>query len=715
MSSARIVSQKPTFLAELTLLPSKDVAQVVEKIHRLALDPKPDGKIRKALSAKKYEGVCRLRCGDWRLLYTYDDSYVSLLSIRRRDDQTYDDDGVEAEHLGGLDADLPEPAPPPTFEAMVAPPPREPKRTLLPQSITVEILQALRIPEGFHPALLGLTTQEELFGADAVPEDVRLRVDEALFSRPLDEILAQPNLVAQSADDLLRYREGELLGFLLRLDPEQERLVSWAVTGKGATLVKGGPGTGKSTVAIYRCRSILDTLPAEPAPRILFTTYTNALVAFTRQLLQQLLGERASQVDVRTADSVAREIVDTREPVLGIADHSQQVALVREAIETATYPGNEMQISVAKSTIARLGGKYVSEEIDTILEGRGLTLEGYLAARRPGRRFPLHPLQRSALWAVYEQYKVLREAKKLQTWGGLRRRAADTVSTGSIQEKDRYDAIVVDEAQDLSVSTLQMLAGLCRRSNGLFVTADADQSIYGSGFAWTEVHENLRFQGRTATLRRNYRSTAEIDRAARSYLSSSALDEPETGDEALPEILYSHSGGPLPAVRVVASLSDEAALVSRFLQGACRELRLPRGACAVLVPSETAGKALAAALTERGTPAEFMKGKDLNLRSGQVLVLPLKSAKGLEFPVVTLAGFGAGKWPILPRGVAPEVLDESIAVERRILFVAMTRAMRALLLVVPASELYMHGDLFSNRIPKNPLFVGFSPGLWNLA
>jgi len=51
-------------------------------------------------------------------------------------------------------------------------------------------------------------------------------------------------------DDLLRFREGELLGFLLRLNTEQEKFVTWAVKGKGATLLKGGPGTGKSTVAL---------------------------------------------------------------------------------------------------------------------------------------------------------------------------------------------------------------------------------------------------------------------------------------------------------------------------------------------------------------------------------------------------------------------------------------------------------------------------------
>ena len=84
-----------------------------------------------------------------------------------------------------------------------------------------------------------------------------------------------------------------MLGFLLRLSPEQERFVSWAIRATGPTQVKGGPGTGKSTVALYRVRSLIEKLRkmGQPAPSILFTTYTNALKKFSEQLLEQLLGE----------------------------------------------------------------------------------------------------------------------------------------------------------------------------------------------------------------------------------------------------------------------------------------------------------------------------------------------------------------------------------------------------------------------------------------
>ena len=83
-----------------------------------------------------------------------------------------------------------------------------------------------------------------------------------------------------------------------------------------------------------------------------------------------------------------------------------------------------------------------------------------------------------------------------------------------------------------------------------------------------------------------------------------------------------------------------------------------------------------------------------------VKVLPLKSAKGLEFPVVAVAGLGA-PYPFVPSGANQRQREKRLLLERRTLYVAMTRAMRALLVV--ASE--------SNR---SSLLEGFDRQLWNV-
>ena len=78
-----------------------------------------------------------------------------------------------------------------------------------------------------------------------------------------------------------------------------------------------------------------------------------------------------------------------------------------------------------------------------------------------------------------------------------------------------------------------------------------------------------------------------------------------------------------------------------------------------------------------------MEGRDLDLSQKGVKVLTLNSAKGLEFPIVALAGFSGSRYDYFSLAVFNEEQDEEMAQSRRIVFVGMTRAMRALLVTVP--------------------------------
>ena len=253
---------------------------------------------------------------------------------------------------------------------------------------------------------------------------------------------------------------------------------------------------------------------------------------------------------------------------------------------------------------------------------------------------------------------------------------------------------MIDEAQDLDPSMLRLLIKLCKDPSRLFITADANQSIYGSGFNWSDVHESLKFQGRTSVLRANYRSTREIGEAAQSYLATGILDTEPI------ERMYMNNG-PLPAVRSVHNSSEETFLLMRFLRQAARDLRLGIGSCAVLCPTNEAGKTIAADLTKGGLEATFMEGRNLDLSQKGVKVLTLNSAKGLEFPIVALAGFSGSRYDHFSLAVFDEEQEEDIARSRRIIFVGMTRAMRALLVIVPART-------------SSPLLTGFDPTYWNV-
>lgn len=677
----------------LRALPGKEEHRILEKLKILELDPSPDGKAKKKLTHVG-ENLYRLRCGDFRIIYTYRDPYVSLLKLERRAEDTYDDE-VEATHLGGYAPTIAIP------EAVVEVRQSdllahlETETHALAEPITRELLDNLRVPAQYHQCLLAIQTEEEFTNCIDVPQAYLTQVLDCIYPPSISQLMEQPVFIVEDLDDLLRYKEGELLGFLLKLSPEQERFVSWAMRATGPTQLKGGPGTGKSTVALYRVRLLIEKLRAQgvAAPRILFTTYTNALIHFSEQLLQQLLGEDARFVEVQTADKIMSDILK-RAGVPRKTPNEQNRNLLQtifqRVVKRTQFEGSLLQQQAQGQAIERLGLPYVHEEIHQVLIARQIaTFEDYLIARRPGRKVRLNELQKKAVWCVYNAYVQQLKKVGVETWEQARIRAEAIVA----HEVDyaNYDAVVVDEAQDLDPAILRLLLALCKSPSRFFITADANQSIYGSGFNWSDVHESLKFQGRTSVLRTVYRSTYEIGQATQSYLSTGVLDDEQV------EYKYMHNG-PLPVVREVIGDEEEVQLLMQFMHSAGRELRFSLGSCAVLCPTNDNGRALAANLKRGGIEATFMESKNLDLSWRGVKVLTLNSAKGLEFPIVTLAGFSGSRYALATPKTEKE---EALARMRRTLFVGMTRAMRALLVIVPAGT-------------ASPLLTGFDARYWHI-
>ncbi|MFN8661009.1 MAG: UvrD-helicase domain-containing protein [Thermomicrobiales bacterium] len=180
-------------------------------------------------------------------------------------------------------------------------------------------------------------------------------------------------------------------------------------------------------------------------------------------------------------------------------------------------------------------------------------------------------------------------AKSEVTFPQLRRRVAKTGTRVWAREDD---AVVIDEAQDLQPTTLRMLVSLCESKDRLFLTADPNQSTYGSGFRWVSVHEDLQFRGRTGVLRTNYRSTHQIMAAAGSFLRGAEL---EISDESL----SFPRNGRRPRVHYFATRDEQRAELAGFIHNASAALRLGKSGCAVLVPSESTGVDVALQLRKR--------------------------------------------------------------------------------------------------------------------
>ena len=275
---------------------------------------------------------------------------------------------------------------------------------------------------------------------------------------------------------------------------------------------------------------------------------------------------------------------------------------------------------------------WLLEEFEWIIEGRGLTcLAEYQAAARPGRGLPLNERARAAVWDLYEAFSK----GTGERYPALRREALQLLAEDA--QAVRYDYVVVDEAQDLSPVSLALMAEVCKTAEGLFFAADNKQSLYSRNYTWSSAHPRLQFRGRTALLSRNYRSTREIDRAAFSVLVAGE-DEELVASNSVHE-------GPLPLLVRDIAADKQAEWIARFVRQMAHHLHLKASAAAVLVPVAVAGETLATELQAQGLPARFFRGRDLDLKADVVRVLTLHAAKGLEFPIVIVAGLESSNCP----------------------------------------------------------------------
>ncbi len=673
--TTREINIKPSCMSEIHGIPASQTAQLWEKINYLVDNPLPEGKLKKKL--KGTSNIYRLRVGDYRVFYTFGDTWVRLLGIRKRDERTYSDklttivpDAPAAPRDNAdddLDVLLAADQQPRAFQFDP-----QPKVTALPRPITPDWLKELKVPAAYFPILCSCTSEESLLGA-AIPSEVTERVIDNLFPRPLTEVVQQPDLVVQNTADLVRYKDGNLIAFLLKLDDDQKRLTEWAL--KGPTMVKGGAGTGKSTVALYRVKALLERAESTGSETVLFATYTRALISASRQLLQQLLSpEQFDRVRVATCDEIALEVARKYVNVSNL-ESSDSVHQVLRTVRQDFLPTGPSGFDrrVRKRSLDVFSDRYLLEEFDWIIDGRELkSLDEYQDAARPGRGCAFRPSMREAVWELHQAFMSELKKRGITRFSDIRSCAVNALRSGRFQ--GRYDYVIVDEVQDLTPTALNLMAELSRTAEGLFFASDNKQSLYSRNYTWLSVHPRLQFKGRTAILNRNYRSTGEIDRAAFDLL------EPEEG-ESLERTVSVHSG-PLPVLVNGTPIEDEPDWAARFIRQMSRHLRMKVSSSAVLVPNQDIGERFADSLTRAGVPAKFFSGRELDLNAEQVKVITLHSAKGLEFPIVVVCGFETGSYPINAEFADPNLFSERMRNERRLLYVGLSRAMRGLLVVV---------------------------------
>ena len=266
---------------------------------------------------------------------------------------------------------------------------------------------------------------------------------------------------------------------------------------------------------------------------------------------------------------------------------------------------------------------------------------------------------------------------------GLNSRLAGWLSS---EGRPPYDYVVVDEAQDLSVAQLRLMAALGHgRPDALFFAGDLGQRIFQMPFSWKSLGVDIR--GRSAVLRINYRTSYQIRTQADRLLGRQITDVDGNAEDRRGTVLVFN--GPAPALRVFASVTEEALEVGRWL-GERRAEGIAATEMAMFVRSEAELPRASAAAQSAGIPTSVLDDT-VKTVPDHVPVGTMHRSKGLEFRAVAVIACDDEVLPLQERiesvtdeGDLAEVYDT----ERNLLSVACTRARDHLLVtaVAPASE-----------------------------
>ncbi|MEU7316467.1 UvrD-helicase domain-containing protein [Streptomyces sp. NPDC007083] len=448
------------------------------------------------------------------------------------------------------------------------------------------------------------------------------------------------------------------------LHPAQRR-IAYRPSYAGPAQITGGPGTGKTVVALHRVKHLLGR---SPDSRILLTTYTGALARSLRSGLALLLDhDRAllDRVTVTTVDAIARRTVRKLrgDPGTALGDKDERLRWQRLA-RKLELPWNDA---------------FLAQEYRHVVLAQDIrTHEEYRDCLRRGRGSALGRAQRERVWEAVGMFEGELARDRSCTWLQLCAEAARLLRDKP-GEGPAYAHVVVDEAQDLHPAQWRLLRALVPEgADDLFVTGDPHQRIYDARVSLRSL--GISVTGRGARLRLNYRSTEEILRWSRALLDGEPVAD-LTGDDRDSLTGYRsllHGAQPACEGHRTEQAEDEA-VVRRVLDWVAAGI--PPSEIAVCARFHTRTARLSDRLAEAGLPVIRVKDGDPDGAVG-VRVSSLHSLKGLEFRCVAVTGVTDSAFPfqaaVTPLGADRLQHATDLAAERCLLFVACTRAREVL-------------------------------------
>lgn len=492
----------------------------------------------------------------------------------------------------------------------------------------------------------------------------------------------QFTFVGDNSDELKKVIEGgDFDSWRTFLHPEQR--VYSERRYNGSFRLSGGAGTGKTVVLLHRARMLA---AAEPASRIILTTYTTTLADSLENGLSKLDADlpRAAKpgapgIHISGVDSLvnkvfrgAQEIEQRRgmKDLFGLEVSALGKILdadgARQQWESALADvDHQLELELANPT-------FLQQEYETVILPNIISdKDGYLKVPRAGRGTALNRAKRLAIWKVVEAYRYYNRIEMHVSFVELAHLAALVLRQRAEAGRARLvDHVLIDEAQDLHAGHWLFLRELVQHGpDDLFIAEDSHQRIYGQKVPLSRF--GIGIVGRSRRLTLNYRTTRQNLAYAVGLLRGAVVADIE-GDQESINGYTSSRVGPQPEEVASASIAEELDNLADYLRK-WKDEGVPLDTVGILVRSNFQIGKVINGLNERDLEARTAGAATM---PGVPSVMTMHRSKGMEFTRVVLFGVSDQTLPAsyLVKELAPAEQADAILRERSLLYVAATRA-----------------------------------------
>lgn len=440
--------------------------------------------------------------------------------------------------------------------------------------------------------------------------------------------------------------------------------------------IKGVAGSGKTTVALYRAKHLLETQNSLfQETKIVIFTFNKTLAAYIRAISPFINGgydKESDEINPKTPDGLNVQIINFHSWAFRFANLTFGNTVMQWE-QKDILDSIKNRLTSNSSNILEKSAEFFQEEISWIKGKLFADKAEYIEAKRTGRGTSdrVAANDKEVIWEVYNRYNA-----ELKNRGKIDFDDYAILCLEKIESFEEFEPpfthIIIDEAQDLNKAQILTISKLVSsETNSLSIIADAAQRIFKSGFTWGEVGINVK-GGRTIEFKKNYRNTVHIARAALSLLKNE-IDKSE-----FTEVETALSGGGKPKVGYFSNNSEQLKQLNKELKKLDADDSIK--STIVLHRSNDGVKEIKTFLDSQGHSTELVKSSQaVDYESDSIKICTMSSVKGLEFNNVFIVDLNDDIIPY-PPGFIESNDDFHISTERRLLYTCMTRARNNLFL-----------------------------------